>query len=379
MNRFDCLTRLAATSTDMLTVTNLANTATEWHACAGAEDSLFAVGMGMVTPYALGLALAQPSRRVVALDGDGGIFFDPSVFGTIAGADTRNLQVIVFDNGGYISTGPLPDVGSLSLQGVEIEALARAYGVTDCTTVTDLDAFEAAIRADTQVIVAKVDTSQAFVGPLEMDLKENKYRFIRRIEETSGLKIMKPSAKEHGAPPPADPDSASVAAGDAFGKVLHEGLREAGFDFAIGLPCSGFSGAQALLAADPEVTYIPVAHEGTGLGICAGAWLGGLRPAALIENFGLMAGVYHLLRGHFSYGIPTLVLTEYRGDTGDQEFFAEGGEVTLDLLSAMRMNHRVVPDTAMLKPAIRDADRWMKACLRPFALVPNFDLTRKRG
>jgi sulfopyruvate decarboxylase TPP-binding subunit len=219
---------------------------------------------------------------------------------------------------------------------------------------------------------------QQFVGPLPMDLKENKYRFARHIEQSQGLKIFKPSAKEHGAKPSADPALRETGQ-SGFGRVLYEGLKENGINFAIGLPCSGFSSAQELLLKDDGFDYISVPHEGTGIGLCAGAWLAGRRPAALIENFGLFASVYHLLRGHLSYGIPTLMLTEFRGDTGDQEFFAEGGEVTLDVLKAMRINYRVVDDLDDLKPAIRDALRWMDGCLRPFALVPTFNLTRLKS
>jgi sulfopyruvate decarboxylase TPP-binding subunit len=131
--------------------------------------------------------------------------------------------------------------------------------------------------------------------------------------------------------------------------------------------------------ADDAIDYVGVAHEGTGIGLCAGAWLAGRRPAALIENFGLFASAYHLLRGHMSFGLPTLIVTEYRGDTGDQEFFAEGGEVTLAFLTAMRINHRLITRVEDIKPAIRDALRWMDGCLRPFALVPSYDLTRLKA
>ena len=62
--------------------------------------------------------------------------------------------------------------------------------------------------------------------------------------------------------------------------------------------------------------------------------LGGKRPAALIENFGLFASAYHLMRGNISYGIPTLIVTEFRGDGGDEEFFAELGEMTELFLAA---------------------------------------------
>ena len=52
---------------DALVVTNLANTATEWRTLRPHDGNLYFVGMGMVTPYALGLALALPHRRVLAL------------------------------------------------------------------------------------------------------------------------------------------------------------------------------------------------------------------------------------------------------------------------------------------------------------------------
>ena len=83
MRRYDCLKAIAPKLGDELVVTNLANTATEWRAVRPAEGNLYSVGMGMVTPYALGLALALPSRRILAFDGDGGLLFDPSVLGTI--------------------------------------------------------------------------------------------------------------------------------------------------------------------------------------------------------------------------------------------------------------------------------------------------------
>ena len=379
--RFAYLEALAARVSGQLVVTNLANTATEWFSLRPSDANLYAVGMGMVTPYALGLSLALPDEDVIALDGDGGILFDPSILGVMA-ARAGRLTVIIFDNGGYLSTGALPAVGSLSSSGVDLETLARAYGIANTRTVTDVAGFEQALdqRAADQpmVLVVKTSTEQQFVGALPMDLKENKYRFARHIEARRGVRIFKPSAKEHGARPPADPTLRDTAQ-SPFGQVLYEGLKENGVDFAIGLPCSGFSAAQALLFEDKSFDYVSVAHEGGGLGLCAGAWLAGRRPAALIENFGLFASVYHLLRGHMSYGIPTLILTEYRGDTGDQEFFAEGGEVTLDVLRAMRVNYRVVERIEDMKPAIRDALRWMDGCLRPFALVPTFNLTRLKS
>ena len=379
MRRYDCLTLLARRATRALAVTNLANTATEWHALRPHDGNLLCVGMGMVTATAIGLAMALPEQPVIALDGDGGILFDIAVLGTLAQTAPGNLRVIVIDNGGYVSTGPLPGVASMTSGVVRIGELARAFGLRVAEAATEA-AFEAALDAPgkgPQVIVAQVSADQAFVGALPLDLKENKYRFVRHVEALTGRRLLKPSGKEHGAAPPPDPGAAATD-GRPIGEVLRDGLVECGTDFVVGLPCSGFSAAQALLAADPAVAYVPVAHEGTGIGLCAGAWLGGRRPAALIENFGLFAAAYHLLRGHYSYGIPTLLVAEYRGDLGDQEFFAESGELTEPLLAAMRINTRVVDTAAGLKPAMRDAWRWMDACLRPAAVLPRFDITRPR-
>lgn len=160
--------------------------------------------------------------------------------------------------------------------------------------------------------------------------------------------------------------------------MLYDGLRENAVDFVVGLPCSGFSAAQQRCIDDPAMRYVPVAHEGTGIALCAGAWLGGKRTAALIENFGMYAGAYHLLRGHYNFGIPTLLVTEYRGDAGETEFFGDCGDMTEPMLTAMRINYRVIRDLPDLKPAIRDGLRWMNFGLRPYAIVPAFDLTRPR-
>jgi hypothetical protein len=48
------------------------------------------------------------------------------------------------------------------------------------------------------------------------------------------------------------------------------------------------------------------------------------------------------------------------------------------MLAAMRINYRMVRDLRELKPAVRDGLRWMNVGLRPYAVLPAFDLTRPR-
>ena len=162
MRRYDCLEAIAPLVADSLVITNLANTATEWRSVRPHEGNLYFVGMGMVTPYALGLALALPHRPVLALDGDGGILFDLSVFGVLAQNRAPNLCVVIFDNEGYVSTGKWPSIASLTAGPVDIEAVARASGIASVCTVRTVDEFVAAVEAayrgaGPSLIVAKVN------------------------------------------------------------------------------------------------------------------------------------------------------------------------------------------------------------------------------
>ncbi len=384
MQRFEGLKAIAPLLGDELVITNLANTATEWRAVRPHEGNLYFVGMGMVTSYAIGLALALPHRGVLALDGDGGILFEMSVLGTLAQTAPQNLCVVVLDNEGYVSTGKWASVPSLSAGPVDIAAVARGCGVENVTTVRTVDELVAAVEAGLggesgpSVIVAKIDESQAFVGTSLMDSKENKYRFVRHVEQLENITILRPSSREHGEPPKPDPVVSPVTETDTLTEVLVDGLRENGVDFVIGLPCSGFAAAQARCMDDQSMRYVGVANEGTGFGICAGAWLGGKRPAAVVENFGLFAGTYQLLRGHYTTGIPMLIISEYRGDAGETEFFGDSGDMTEPLLTATRINYRIVRTLPDLKLAIRDGLRWMNFGLRPYAVLPSLDLTRPR-
>jgi phosphonopyruvate decarboxylase len=61
--------------------------------------------MGCVVPLALGLALARPDLRVIALDGDGAALMRMGVFATVGAYGPPNLQHLLLDNGAHDSTG----------------------------------------------------------------------------------------------------------------------------------------------------------------------------------------------------------------------------------------------------------------------------------
>jgi len=83
-----------------------------------------------------------------------------------------------------------------------------------------------------------------------------------------------------------------------------------------------------------------------------------------------------LMRGHYTFGIPLLLISEYRGDAGETEFFGDSGDMTEPWLNASRINYRLIRDLQELKPSIRDGLRWMNFGLRPYNVLVSFDLTR---
>ena len=88
--------------------------------------------MGHATSIGLGIALAQPKRRVIVCNGDGSMLMSLGSLVTITAAAPRNLVVIVLDNGVYEVTGAEPTPGSAegrqSGRAVDFTAIARGSG-----------------------------------------------------------------------------------------------------------------------------------------------------------------------------------------------------------------------------------------------------------
>jgi thiamine pyrophosphate-dependent acetolactate synthase large subunit-like protein len=195
MRRYDCLAELAPMVQEELVVTNVARSGFEWHALKPREGNIYTMGMGLVTPLCLGLALALPHRRVIAIDGDGSMLLSLGALTTVGNAAPPNLIVLIFDNRSYASTGALPTAtGGVT----DLPTIARGAGVRQVRAVHTVSAFTAAVREAFEgggpwVIVANVNAETEPVGPKLMDGRENKYRFVRYVEQSEGITILKPS------------------------------------------------------------------------------------------------------------------------------------------------------------------------------------------
>ena len=98
--------------------------------------------MGSASMVGLGLANAQPGRRVVVVTGDGEMLMGLGSLATIGARRPRNLAVVVIDNGLYAETGMQRTHTAL---GVDLAGIARASGFAVAETVrtqAELDVFE---------------------------------------------------------------------------------------------------------------------------------------------------------------------------------------------------------------------------------------------
>src|SRR6476469_10205610 len=119
---------------------------TTWDlAAAGDNDRNFYLwgAMGGAAMIGLGLALAQPQKRVAVITGDGEMLMGLGALATIGVKRPGNLAVIVFDNGVYGETGGQP---SHTSGGVDLTAVARAAGFVTCDVADQADLGDLAAR-----------------------------------------------------------------------------------------------------------------------------------------------------------------------------------------------------------------------------------------
>ena len=181
--------------TDQLVVTNVARTGFETHMAMPREGNLYTMGMGLVTPVVLGIALSLPHRGVIALDGDGSILLNLGALSTVGNYAPPNLISIIFDNESYASTGGLP---TATAGKTDLAAMAKAAGIFNAIEIRKIEDFrdvakKALAGKGPWVLVCKVQSEKPPVEPKLMDGRENKYRFVRYIEQTEGTTILKPS------------------------------------------------------------------------------------------------------------------------------------------------------------------------------------------
>ncbi len=143
LDRRTVVARLLRDRGDALVVTGLGSTTWDAAAVGDHVNNFYLWGaMGAAAMVGLGLALAQPQRRVLVITGDGEQLMGLGGIATIAVQRPANLSLVIIDNESYGETG-MQDTHTK--HGVDLTAIAAAAGFERSTTVYDHDELEASV------------------------------------------------------------------------------------------------------------------------------------------------------------------------------------------------------------------------------------------
>lgn len=184
MNRLDLTERLVALLThEEAVVAGIGNANFDLFAAGHRPQNFYMLGsMGLATSIALGVALAQPDRRVFGLEGDGSLLMNLGSLATIASVAPPNLTLLIWDNGSYQITGGQETATS---EATDIVAIARGAGIEQSSWARDVSHFERLVQQaldedGPSLIAARVDWSAASGRP-ERNPVLVKDRFMRGL------------------------------------------------------------------------------------------------------------------------------------------------------------------------------------------------------
>lgn len=143
LDRRDAVATILADPGDMLVVSGLSTVLSDVFLAGDRPQNFYLRGaMGCAVSLALGLAIAQPDRRVLVVTGDGEILMGAGALATVAAKRQGNLGIVVIDNERFGETG---NQHAHTAFGVDIAAMASAAGFPVSGTVADRAALERAL------------------------------------------------------------------------------------------------------------------------------------------------------------------------------------------------------------------------------------------
>jgi sulfopyruvate decarboxylase TPP-binding subunit len=152
-------------------------------------------------------------------------------------------------------------------------------------------------------------------------------------------------------------------------KLVIEGMKEAGIDFAVGVPDAQFTQVYQMLSAETAIPYIGASNEGEAAGIAMGAWFGGKKPALIIATSGLLVATYWLARMQFLHETPVLLIIPYRGDIGDPMWMGMYRRTTEPTLQTLDIPSRIVSKSSEIKRVIKECNECARAWLKTVAVL----------
>jgi thiamine pyrophosphate-dependent acetolactate synthase large subunit-like protein len=190
MNRFDLTSRLVAKlKNEEAVVGGIGNTNFDLWAAGHRPQNFYMLGsMGLAFPIALGVALAQPKRRIFALEGDGSLLMQMGCLSTIATLKPPNLTMIVMDNGVYQITGAQPTPAAAV---ADIVVIAQGSGIANSAWAADEEDFERlvdqSLTATVPTLIAVSIDEKPGTGQTRRDPVQIRERFMIGLDARQAL------------------------------------------------------------------------------------------------------------------------------------------------------------------------------------------------
>lgn len=167
-----------------LVVTALGNASYLWAVVREApENFYFEDAMGLALPFALGLAVARPERRVVVVEGDGGLLMHMGALVSVGAVAPRNLTILLVQNDVHAASGGQP----VTSAGLDLAALGRCMKLRRADNVRSTEALRAALVAVLQedgpslLALATEPDVDVVAPPVMFDPVATKRRFMDAI------------------------------------------------------------------------------------------------------------------------------------------------------------------------------------------------------
>ena len=133
-------------------------------------------------------------------------------------------------------------------------------------------------------------------------------------------------------------------------KKLYEEIKRSGINLILSLPCIMLKGLLLIIEERKDIQHIPITREEEGVGIAAGAYLGGKLPAILMQNSGLGNSINAIKSLLHLYRIPVVFIMSHRGAEGEKiAAQIPMGQLTLNLLDLVEIPTFVIDSSEKIK------------------------------
>ena len=164
IDRRQLVSQLIAQCGNAAVVTGLGSSTYDVAAAGDRAENFYLWGaMGGAAMVGLGIALAQPQRRVIVVTGDGEALMGLGSFACIGAQQPVNLALLILDNERFCETG---GQRGLTAMGTDLAAVARGAGIANCLSANQPEQISAVINhvlhaAGPALAVAKINPEEA--------------------------------------------------------------------------------------------------------------------------------------------------------------------------------------------------------------------------